>query len=146
MKDYVISVCFVLLFCTGIRLVTPGKGYGGIIKIVCGVFVVSVIASPIVRLAKTQTVSFDFDSFIRDDSGFFELADKAKTDFEKQLSLGGGTGSRDALARELSLVFDCTITVDRTDDNWVIRGAPLNKKDQIADYVLRYYGLRVEVD
>ena len=86
MREYVMRICFSIVFCSGINLLIPHKRYEGIIKIVCGVFVVFTIISPI------RDILFDTDYFDSlksiqyDDWGFYDITEKSRRDF-KDVSL-----------------------------------------------------------
>lgn len=47
MKDYILSLCFAILLCTGVNILVPGKKYEGIIRILCGVFVIATVVTPL---------------------------------------------------------------------------------------------------
>lgn len=46
-NDYILSICFVIIFCIVIETFTPSESYRGIIKIVLGVFVLYTLMFPL---------------------------------------------------------------------------------------------------
>ena len=47
MKEYILSLCFAILFCTGVNILVPSKKYEGIIRILCGIFVIATVVTPL---------------------------------------------------------------------------------------------------
>ena len=146
MKDYVICVCFAMLFCTAVRLVLPDKKYIGIIRIVCGIFVVSNIVSPIVRISSFDMPALDFEAFLSDDGSFSQMVDRAKSDFEMQLTDPSSAVTEEYLSRELSRVFGGDITAKKHNGRWILNGAPPGTEQTICDYVSANYGVKAQFD
>ena len=85
MKGYVLSVAFAVIICLGASLLTPSERYKGIIKIVCGVFVVSVILSPIKSLLSGNFVpDIAFENSGADQ--FDDIAESSSEKFKNSIS------------------------------------------------------------
>lgn len=146
MKEYVICVCFAILFCTGTRIAMPTKSYDGILRILCGIFVVSTMVSPVVRMAKINIPSFETDIFKENDEEFYDLVQRAKNDFSDELVKNGDYNSRQFLAQELSGLFGCEISVKNRDGKIILEGVEPKKENEVLEYVSDTYGLEPEFD
>ncbi len=141
MKGYVISICFALLFCSAAELVIPSKKYTGIIKIVCGIFVVGVIVSPIKNLIKIDYTKYDTDLYLTDDYGFFSKVNKSRDTFLNELMKNSSETVENEISKEIGAVFGVQIRFEFDGQRLMAYGAQENSKEEISKYILKHYEL-----
>lgn len=143
MREYVIRICFAIVFCSGINLLIPHKRYEGIIKIVCGVFVVFTIISPI------RDILFDTDYFDSlksiqyDDWGFYDITKKSRQDF-KDVSLND---TEKEISSYLTEKFSDEVSVELVmteDDIKAYVKCSYNDFNSIKGYLQSAYSIKAE--
>ena len=146
MKQYVICVCFAMILCSAVDILMPSKKYKNIIKIVCAIFVISVIVSPIDSLLSFDYKLIELDKYFEDDSGFLRAVEDSKEKFEGVLKEDGA----DVVAQEISkqsgeaLDMDVKIVFER--GKFVLVDYDKDRLDSITDYLKHNYALEIEVD
>jgi len=138
MREYVICVCFAILFCVGVSILVPSKKYSGIIKIVCGIFVISTVVSPIKNITFYDRVDFDFEKYFEDEEFNFYL-EQGKEKFGS--ALNSKKTSEMALAEEIKLLSKCDVKLKIEEDSLYIEGAQEDKKAKIYDYLKNTYSI-----
>ena len=140
LNNYVVSICFVMIFCIVVEVLTPSERYKGIIKIVSGIFILYTLITPIKGLLNPQIYEFDFRNFSSVNIGEYKTyEEKTKSLFDKALS----DAIEDTIESELVAVYG-NINIDVTFDNSeiVISGFPSEKHDEIYAYVEKGYGIK----
>ena len=66
MKNYLLLVSMTIMVCVVVNILVPSPKYSGIIKIVCGLFVVHTLISPIKSIFKTKAFSFEMPALVHD--------------------------------------------------------------------------------
>lgn len=141
MREYVISISFAVILCAAADMLVPSKKYRGIIKIVCGMFVISSIVSPIGEILKFDFTSFNSDIFLNDDSRFYDIVNKSRENYTQYLA----ENSQDILISEvgsdISNLAGEAVRVQLNEDVLILYGVDVSKRDEISAYVKRNYGL-----
>ena len=140
MKQYILSITFSVIICLGASLLAPSEKYRGIIKIVCGVFVVSAILSPLKALLFGD---FSLDmNYAFDDGGQFETAvETSGENFAENIS----ENSLDILC--LSISQDITSFTGRkvnariSENTLYLQGVLSEEESKVKKYVLERYGV-----
>ena len=84
LNDYVLSICFAIIFCVVVEVLTPSERYKKIIKIVSGIFILYTLMMPVKNLLKEENYhfeAFDFSYEAPDNYKIYE--EKTKAIFEK---------------------------------------------------------------
>ncbi len=143
MREYVVCICFVMLLCAAVDMLVPSKKYKGIIKIVCGIFVIGTIVSPIKELISFDYSSFDIDRYLKDDYGFFITAESSRQSFEQELIQNGKENVENEICREIKTVFDIEITAELENNTLKIHGTDESIRNEVADYIKKHYDINV---
>lgn len=124
-------------------MLVPSKKYKGIIKIVCGIFVIGTIVSPIKELISFDYSSFDIDRYLKDDYGFFIAAESSRQSFEQELIQNGKENVENEICREIKTVFDIEITAELEADSLKVYGTDESIRNEVADYIKKHYDINV---
>ncbi len=147
MKEYVLGVCFAMLFCVAVNILIPQKRYGGIIKIVCGIFVVFTILSPLENILFSKFTLQDFFNANYDDWGFYSAVEDSRKNFEDTIKSGYGKISETELGRELRMLTkeSVSVKIDVLPDGAVatVYGAQEEQHALIKEYIKSGYGISV---
>ena len=148
MREYVVSVCFAILFCTGVFIVLPDKRYEGIVKIVCGIFVISTVASPIPGILKIGTEKFSFTDYLSDEIGFFEKAEESQKSYTEYMEKNLSDIASQKLKSEIFSVFgiDAQVKVDASSAEVVVEGIEEKYKENVKSYINTNYSLNTVFD
>lgn len=148
MKEYVLGVCFAMLFCVAVNTLIPQKRYGGIIKIVCGVFVVFTILSPLENILFSKFSLGDFFDANYDDWGFYSSIEESRKNFENTIKSGYNEISEEELGRELSVLTkeNVSVKINVLSDSIVatVYGVGAKKHPLVKEYIKSNYGISVE--
>lgn len=145
MKSYVLCVCFAILFCVGISILVPGKKYMGIMKIICGIFILYTILTPLKGVLFSGYTLSDVSDFLKDDDGFFDAVERSKRNFERALISGSHSYAESEIASAVSRLNGSEVTVtlepgENTTTAYLI-GADKEKQSQISDFLKKTYAL-----
>lgn len=137
-KGYVISICFAILFCVAINILVPSKKYSGIMKIVCGVFVIATIVSPI-----KQVMNFDLtntDKYFRNDEFEYSVSN-AKEKFDKALLSQGTFEAESEIKENIRLRFgiDAEVSTNQSGITIYLPECDDSMKEKISDYLRNIY-------
>ena len=124
-------------------MLVPSKKYKGIIKIVCGIFVIGTIVSPIKELISFDYSSFDIDRYLKDDYGFFITAENSRQNFEQELIQNGKENVENEICREIKTIFDIEITAELEADSLKVYGTDESIRNEVADYIKKHYDINV---
>ncbi len=141
MREYVISICFAVILCAAADMLVPSKKYSGIIKIVCGMFVISSIVSPIGEIIKFDFDSFNSDMFLKDDSHFFDTINKSREKYTQHLTENSHVIVESEVGRDISDIAGEYIKVELNENELILYGVSMSKREEISEYVKRNYGL-----
>ncbi len=141
MREYVICICFAMLFCVGVKILTPSKKYDGIMKIVCGVFVISTIVSPIKNILDLD-FNYDYsEGFMKDSEEFAYSVEKSREEFSKNILSNAEKNLSGQISAEIKKLFGDDVTV-QTGDGKVLKvtdSTPENR-EKIKEYIRKTYG------
>ncbi len=141
MKEYVLSVAFAVIICLGANLLTPTEKYRGIVKIVCGVFVVSVILSPIKALLTGDLVpEISYEDFNEDE--FNAISKNSAENFKNNISENARDMLTLRISKELCDITGQKVTAYFTEDALYVEGVPAEEKSAVEKYVLEQYGVK----
>ena len=132
----VISVAFAIVFCVGISLLVPSPSYTGIMKIICGVFVVYTLLSPIKKIVYSELPAYDFSGFAYDEN-FERIVEESRSSFFQSMS----ELAKDAIEKEVSLKWGADISIALEKDKVCIYHAKEEYHDDIAEYIRKNYGI-----
>ncbi len=141
MREYVISICFAVILCAAADMLVPSKKYRGIIKIVCGMFVISSIVSPIEEIIKFDFTSFDSDMFLNDDVHFYDTVNKSREMYTQYLTENSQSILISEVGRDISSIAGEDINVQLNENELILYGVSMSKREEISAYVKRNYGL-----
>ena len=141
MREYVICICFAMLFCVGVKILTPSKKYDGIIKIVCGVFVITTIISP---LKKFLNLDFNYDyfgDFMKDNEEFAYSVEKSREEFSEDIISYGEKNLSNQISREIEELFADDVAVESYDGKaWRVTDSETENREKIREYIRKTYG------
>ncbi len=86
MKEYILSLCFAILFCTGVNILVPGKKYEGIIRILCGVFVIATVVTPLKKAVLGSNIQRNTAKIFESDPDFELRVSESQRIFTSLLS------------------------------------------------------------
>ena len=141
MKGYVLSVAFAVIICLGASLLTPSERYRGIVKIVCGVFVVSAILSPIKVLLKGNSMpDLKFNNYGADQ--FDDIAQSSSEKFKNDISQNTKNLLNSRISEELTKLIGKKVKADLGEDVLFAEGVPAEEQPGVEKYILENYGLK----
>ncbi len=148
MREYVISVCFAILFCVGVFIVLPHKRYEGIVKIVCGIFVISTVASPIPGILKIAYDKFNFADYIIDENGFYEKVEENEKNYTQYMQENFMEIASENLEKEILSVMgiDVRINIDTSSATAVAEDVPGEYREKVKNYINENYSLNTVFD
>jgi len=148
MREYVVSVCFAILFCVGVFIVLPHKRYEGIIKIVCGIFVISTVASPIPGILKIGYEKFELADYLTDENGFFEKVEESEKNYTQYMQDNFGKIASGNLEKEISSVMGINvgISIDTSSASVVAEDVPPQYREKLKNYISTNYSLNTIFD
>ena len=148
MREYVISVCFAILFCVGAFIVLPHKRYEGIVKIVCGIFVISTVASPIPGILKIGYEKFRLADYLNDENGFFEKVEESEKNYTQYMQDNFREIASGNLEKEISSVMgiDVMINIDTSSGTVVAENVPTEYREKLENYISTNYSLNTIFD
>lgn len=148
MREYVISVCFAILFCVGVFIVLPHKRYEGIVKIVCGIFVISTVASPIPGILKIGYDKFNFADYTIDENGFFEKVEENEKNYTQYMQENFMEIASGNLEKEILSVMgiDVRINIDTSSATAVAEDVPSEYREKVKNYINENYSLNTVFD
>ncbi len=137
-----------MLFCVGVNVLVPQKRYGGIIKIVCGVFVVFTILSPLENILFSKFSLVEYFHANYDDWGFYSAVEESRKNFEDTIKSGYSKISEEELGRELSMLTkeSVSVKVDVLQDGAVatVYGLGNEHRSLVEEYIKSNYDMSVE--
>lgn len=148
MREYVISVCFAILFCVGVFIVLPHKRYEGIVKIVCGIFVISTVASPIPGILKIGYEKFRLADYLNDENGFFEKVEESEKNYTQYMQDNFREIASGNLEKEIASVMeiDVRINIDTASGTVVAENVPTEYREKVEKYISTNYSLNTIFD
>lgn len=140
MKQYILSVTFSVIICLGASLLAPSEKYKGIIKIVCGLFVVSAILSPLKALL-LDGFSMDMN-YAFDDGGQFETAvENGGKNFAENISENYMDILSLSISKDITSFTGRTVKVRISDNTLYLQGVLQEEESKVKKYVLERYGV-----
>lgn len=143
MKSYVVAITFSVILCAAADMLVPSKKYRGIIRIVCGLFVIGTIVSPIKELISFDYSSFDSNIFLTGKYEFDFKVEQGKQKYKDYLIQNGNSIVQDEIAKEISSVFGQNVTAKLTGEELILEGVEISKKEEIAAYIKKHFELNV---
>ncbi len=141
MREYVICICFAMLFCVGVKILTPSKKYDGIIKIVCGVFVITTIISPMKKFLNLDFNYNYFEDFMKDNEGFAYSVEKSREEFSEDIISYGEKNLSHQISGEIEKLFGDVVSVELYDGkSWRVTGCETKNRERISEYIRNTYG------
>ena len=137
------TVCFAVLFCVGISIFLPHKRYEGIIRIVCGIFVISAVASPVPGILKIGYEKVRIENYLADSDGFFEKIRESEESYTQHMQENFVDIVKEEFQKEISRVFgfDAKVDMDSQSGTVIIEDAPHEKREEIKEYVNTNYSM-----
>ncbi len=86
MKEYILSLCFAILFCAGVNILIPSKKYEGIIRILCGVFVIATVVTPLKKAVLGGNIQRNTSKVFESDPDFELRVSESQRIFTSLLS------------------------------------------------------------
>ena len=143
MKSYVVAIAFSVILCTAADMLVPSKKYRGIIRIVCGLFVIGTIVSPIKELISFDYQALDTNVFLTGKYEFDSRGEQGKQKYKEYLIQNGNSIVQDEIAKEISTVFGQNITAKLIGEELILEGVEISKKEEIATYIKKHFDLNV---
>ena len=140
MKEYILLVSMTIMVCVVVNLMVPSPKYAGIVKIVCGLFVVNTLISPIRSIFKTGTFNLEINSFVAD--GEFESgAQLAKKNFDEILASKRAEILSAEVTADLKKLWSDSISAEVIGKEVRVNNADDKDFDDIKKYLKDRYGL-----
>ena len=143
MRSYVISICFSVILCVAADIIVPSQKYRGIVRIVCGIFVIGTIVSPIRNIINFDYSFSDSNIFLKDREEFFSKAAQSEEIYRNYLAKNGKAIAEEKINSEISEVFGENTVAKLGSDGLVVSGADASSKNDITEYVKKHYGIAV---
>ena len=143
MKAYVIAITFSVILCSAADMLVPSEKYRGIIRIVCGLFVIGTIVSPIKELISFDYSSFDSNVFLTGKYEFDSKVEQGKQKYKDYLIQNGNSIVEDEITKEISSVFGQNVTAKLSGEELILEGADISKREEISVYIKKHYDLNV---
>lgn len=128
MREYILSLCFALLVGVASDILVPSKKYQGIMKIICGIFLIFALINPLGNFFASGEITLDTAKFAEDD-GFAVRIDESKEKFFEYLTADSMTEEK--IVEEL---LGCDITLRKENGKTYISGVEDDKRDYIRAY------------
>ncbi len=121
-----------------VNILVPSKKYSGIMKIVCGVFVIATIVSPIKQIMNFEIS--DTDKYFRDDKFEYSVTE-SKEKFDRALLSRGLSDLEDEIKESIRREFgiSASISLDENGINVYLTDGDDSVKDKISDYLGERY-------
>lgn len=141
MREYIVCICFAVIFCSGVAILVPGKKYEGIIKIVCGIFVVSTVLGPVKNILSHSSDALNPDRYLKDDGSFDYYVSYGRDEFNKALLSPENETAHLVLAAEIRTLTGGDVTVSLQDGNAYITGVDSKDEDSVMKYLKDTYSI-----
>lgn len=141
MREYIVCICFAVIFCAGVGILVPGKKYEGIIKIVCGIFVVSTVLGPIKNILSHSGDALNFDRYFTDDGSFDYYVSYGRDEFNKALLSPENEITEAVLVAEIRTLAGGDVTVNLQGGNAYITGVDGKDEDSVMKYLKDTYSI-----
>lgn len=139
MKNYLLLVSMTIMVCVVVNILVPSPKYSGIIKIVCGLFVVHTLISPIKSIFKTKAFSFEMPALVHD--SFESRARFAEKSFEEIIT----SKREEILSREISAevkkLWNSSLTVEVKEGKAWVHNSTQKDFEDMKNYLKDRYGL-----
>ena len=143
MKEYVLCICFSILFCAGVNLFVPSARYAGIINIVCGVYILHTMLSPVKGIIATEFKIDNPNSFFEVDSSFRGLISESSETMEEIFKESPINVMETQLKRELADMYGAQVEL-KTDEYGLAAYVTADDKyvESIRNYIEKSYSIK----
>jgi len=142
MKEYLISVTFSVILCVGVSLIVPSPSYGGIMKIICGVFVVHTLLLPIKNISFASFGNFSFRDTDTENDFLFDVSQR-ENQFKNALFKKTEDIFREEICGELRKLYSDAIEVRIINGALWVYNAPVKHRGNIEKYLKDKWNSRV---
>ena len=140
LNTYVISICFVMLFCIVVEILSPSEKYKGIIKLVLGIFILYTLLSPIRGLLNPITYDFKLPDISVENQGSYIVHEKKTKDIFDEILY---SSAAESIETEIKCSLDAlvgadvnvSVEVDADDLKISVSGVPPEKHDEVYQYI-----------
>ncbi len=140
MKEYVITVVFAVIVCLGAGILTPGGKYRGVMKIICGIFVVYNILSPLHRMSGADFAA-DISPAGLTAGEFSDISARYARSFNETVSQNGSAMLSDAVSKDLSAFTGVAIKAELIDNSLYVYGVPDAERENVRNFITEQYGI-----
>ena len=140
MKEYILSVGTAIAVCVIVNLMVPSTKYQGIMKIICGLFVVYTLINPIKNIFKGN-LSLPDNYYTSYDEEFNRRAQSALETFDELMVQGTCLVTSEQLTSDLRKRWNSSVTAKVEGTAVRIENADAEDFDDMEDYIKRNYGL-----
>jgi len=141
-NNYILSICFAIIFCIFAEAFTPSERYRGIIKIVSGVFVLYTFLMPVKGLLDLDSYNFEIPDISTVDGNEYKFyEDKTSEIFNETLR----ETSRQNLETDIRKTFeesDAVVEIDQNNSTITVSGIAHSDFDKISDYIENKYNFK----
>ncbi len=141
MKAYVIAITFSVILCAAADMMVPSQKYRGITRIVCGLFVIGTIVSPVKELIGFDYSSFDSNVFLKGKYEFSSKVEQGKNSYNDYITQNAATILEDEISKEISSVFGQNVRSELGENKLILKGLELSKREEVSAYIKKHYGL-----
>ncbi len=133
MKEYILSLCFAILFCTGVNILIPNKKYEGIIRILCGVFVIATVVTPLKNAVLGANIQRNTAKIFESDYDFELRVSESQRIFTSLLS--DESRFAELIEEEAKRLTGEEAFVRITDGKVYVAGISEEKRPQVEEYI-----------
>lgn len=140
MNEYVLKITLAIIFCAGINILIPSQKYAGIMKIICGIFVVYAVLSPLKNILLND-VSFKVNEDYFKNSVLENRVEESREEFKEILTDSSNEILLGTLKEDIKNLCNLDLDIEVTDNTVYITGSDDINQPLIQKYIKKQYGL-----
>lgn len=143
MREYVVCICFSILFCIGVNLLVPSPKYNGIIRIVCGIFILQTMLIPVKNIISSDINARIPEEIFNFDKDFGSFSKQSKEHMDRALVNNSRLAMENQIQREIKGIYAGKVEITETKEGLT---AYVESADEgyskAKEYIEKTYGIK----
>jgi len=140
-NNYVISICFAIIFCVVAEAFTPSEKYSKIIKMASGLFIIYTLMSPIKSILNPEVYKIPVFDYSNDNQGVYKMYEQKTIEVLNDSVYRNYEQNLETDIEEF-IKEDINVSINKDDFSVTISGVTSYNREKISKFVEDNYKIK----